>query len=333
MHFPKWLMAVLVCSVATLAGATNASANMTATMDVGGGIIGEPDVIVQNPGSAGMRIRVFARGLDNALWTRMWTKATNDWGNWTKVGGYLTSSPSCTYRQNQIIDCFVRTSNNVVSHIAYIENSGWTGWDSLGGKIKGAPEAVTNGDNYILLTARGWNNALMARYFDDGWSAQWFDMGGIITSDPACAYVRPNVPTAIGSNLSAGHARCVAAGSGGSLWIWNTDKPTSVWQTAQPSGWKAFGGDTADKAAMVRYSDTYLGVFRRDAGGTIYHTAFDEIGLNYKIEPWKAFGQHLTSGPSCISVEAPDAAYPEVRCYYRSETGSVEQLRWVPDKP
>ena len=233
MFFQNWLTKLSTCVAATMMCAAPALADWTNKQNIGGEIIGEPDAVASRPGQSSAAIHIFARGTDNALWERTWVNYAGKWTDWAKVGGILTSPPSCTLRKTTIIDCFVLTTGDQVSHIAKV-NGKWTDWDSLGIAAQGAPEATTNGSNYIYLSVRGKDNALWDRSFDEnqgGWIG-WQSRGGIITASPGCAPVYLNTPLAANELL---HVRCIAAATGATLWIWNPDAP---------SGWSSFGGET-----------------------------------------------------------------------------------------
>ncbi|MBL8180341.1 MAG: hypothetical protein JNL64_01885 [Blastocatellia bacterium] len=98
--------------------------------------IGEPSVVITDDGT----IHVMVRGNDNALW---WTRSKDGgqswYGNktsqkWTKVGGVLTSSPSCMEPIPNVVECYVRNIEKGVSQIDRI-NDAWGPWANIGGII------------------------------------------------------------------------------------------------------------------------------------------------------------------------------------------------------
>lgn len=98
--------------------------------------VGEPSVVFTQDGT----IHVMVRGTDNALW---WTRSKDGgktwFGNktfqkWTKVGGVLTSSPSCLEPIPNVVECYVRNIEKGVSQIDRINNA-WGAWANVGGII------------------------------------------------------------------------------------------------------------------------------------------------------------------------------------------------------
>lgn len=98
--------------------------------------VGEPSVVITDDGT----IHVMVRGTDNALW---WTRSKDGgqtwYGNktfqkWTKVGGVLTSSPSCLEPIPNVVECYVRNIEKGVSQIDRI-NDAWGPWANVGGII------------------------------------------------------------------------------------------------------------------------------------------------------------------------------------------------------
>ena len=65
-----------------------------------------PDAASMNSG----RLDLFARGTDNALWTR--TLVGNTWTNWNSLGGTLNSNPASVSWGSGRIDVFSTNNNN-----------------------------------------------------------------------------------------------------------------------------------------------------------------------------------------------------------------------------
>jgi hypothetical protein len=75
----------------------------------------------------------------------------------------------------------------------WADNDLWSGtWDALGAPGAGlmadeAPTAISWATGRIDLFARGADNALYHKWFDNGWSADWQYLGGILASPPVAA--------------------------------------------------------------------------------------------------------------------------------------------------
>jgi hypothetical protein len=141
-----------------------------------GEAFGEPSVVVTQDGS----IHVMVRGTDSALW---WTHS-KDGGKtwvgsksskvWTKVGGILTSPPSCMEPMPNIVECYVRNKDKGVSQIDRINNA-WGQWADIGGVIMTNVSATAAADNVRTLYAIN-NKGTIAR---KGWwgSYGWHQWG------------------------------------------------------------------------------------------------------------------------------------------------------------
>jgi hypothetical protein len=68
------------------------------------------------------------------------------WVGQYPLGGYLTSSPSVTSWAENRLDVFVRGGDDALYH-RWWDGLGWTDFERLGGKLEGAPAAVSRGPN------------------------------------------------------------------------------------------------------------------------------------------------------------------------------------------
>jgi hypothetical protein len=62
------------------------------------------------------------------------------------------------------LDCFVKGTDNALYH-KWWNGSSWRGWENLGGRIDGAPTAVSWGPNRIDVFARGMNNHMYHKWW------------------------------------------------------------------------------------------------------------------------------------------------------------------------
>jgi hypothetical protein len=132
------------------------------------------------------------------------------WNGWARVPGQNTplicttpsnclapiSSPSASSWGAGRVDLFVAAldDNSQVQIIhTWADNDLWSGtWDALGAPGAGvmpneAPTAISWVTGRIDLFVRGTDNALYHKWFDNGWSAGWQYLGGILTSPPVAA--------------------------------------------------------------------------------------------------------------------------------------------------
>lgn len=259
-------------------------------------------------------IKVYGRGMDDALWENTYAAYASTWTGWKKVGGALTSAPSCTVRMSTTIDCFVRTTGNQISHISHQGGGAWSGWDGLGGSIKGAPFAASNGQHKILLVGWGTDGALWQRAFDEehgGWS-EWASLGGKITTPPACAVAQD------GSNTY----KCLAAGTDGRLWVYGANPKGTF-------GWSLFGGETSFRASPVYISgDNVMQVYITDQSASIARATWQKLG---GLSGWEQLTGPEGSGPSCVVAGHVSPLKPIVKCFARGTDGSVESATITPN--
>ena len=190
-------------------------------------------------------------------------------------------------------------------------NGKWTGWDDIGNSIIGSPEAVTDGQGKIFLTARGNNGAMWSKTFDEdhgGWDKVWFDQGGQIVTEPGCAV-----------SLDPLLVKCIASGTGGTLWIWSMGPGQS---------WAPFGGATDAKPSAILFGgDNLLLAFRKDENGNLFRASAQK--LKSGSGPWTPVGGPMASGPSCINMAPMNkTAKPDLHCFFRVANGSVTHMSW-----
>lgn len=132
-----------------------------------GTIVGEPQVVVTKDG----QIHVMGRGTDNALW---WTRSKDGgktwFGNktaeqWSKVGGTLTSAPSCMEPIPNVVECYVRNSEKGVSQIDRI-NEAWGPWAGIGGIIMTNISATAYNQDTRMLRVVNTNGRIAGNMWD-----------------------------------------------------------------------------------------------------------------------------------------------------------------------
>jgi hypothetical protein len=74
---------------------------------------------------------VFARGQDNALWTRWYD---GRWNDWARLGGSLTSPPAAASPGPGRLSVFARGDDGALW--ARDLDGGWGDWYSLGGDLR-----------------------------------------------------------------------------------------------------------------------------------------------------------------------------------------------------
>lgn len=165
-----------------------------------------------------LRLELFVRGSDNALWHNSQIAHRGSWGGWTSLGGQIASDPTVIPSANDDgrLEVFARGSNGEVWHISQTAPGGsWGPWASRQGQILGNVTGIRQGDR-LELFVRGADSALwrLSRTAA-GWDSAWTSLGGQIVSDPTLTGVREVM--ARGSDNAIWYIGLTAgSGSGGS---------------------------------------------------------------------------------------------------------------------
>ena len=144
-----------------------------------GGMLASGPAAIQLDGA----VRVFARGFDDALWSR--TYAGSAWQDWQRVvlsgmpeGVTLASAPAVVSPQSGQIDVYVQGSDG---HLwaAHCEGSSWGAWSDQGGALASAPAAaLLAGEHYAF--SRIVSGGLQVNTIAAGWA----ELAGGITPLP-----------------------------------------------------------------------------------------------------------------------------------------------------
>jgi hypothetical protein len=171
-----------------------------------------PSVVTITSGTDRIQV-MFVQGTDKTLWVKRVGAPANTWAQVDQTP--ITSAPSAVSWGSTRIDVFARGEDGSLLHNTQLGQ--WSGWQSLGGRIKGAPSAVTIGSNHLDVFARGEDDTLVHTRFDGQWRG-WATHGGQLASDPSSVYV------------GGGEFQSFAAGKDGTL----------MQRTMQ--GWVSLGG-------------------------------------------------------------------------------------------
>lgn len=239
--------------------------------NLGGTITSEPDISTWGSN----RMDVFARGAENALWTRSWNGS--NWGAWGFIGGALSSGPGAvSWGVNRIDVVAHATNGNSVAHW-WFDGASWHA-DDLGGTTNAAPDISSWGPNRLDVFIRGTDNALWHKFWNGAWSV-WEFIGGALTSGP--------------SSVSWGNNRIdiVARAADGSVAHW--------WWTG--TGWASdnLGGFVASRPTIASPEPGRLDVFGQGAENALWHREFIQ-GSGWAA--WERVGGPITSAPGAVAV-------------------------------
>ncbi|MEU5522808.1 matrixin family metalloprotease [Streptomyces sp. NPDC047860] len=195
---------------------------------------------------------------------------------WTSLGGGLTH-PVVGSNADGRMEVFARGLDGALWHVRQTApSSGWSGWESLGGGIQGAPCVDRNADGRMEVFARGLDGALWhirQTAPNSGWSG-WESLGGGLT-DPV-----------VGHNAD-GRMEVFVRGLDGALWHIRQTAPNSGW-----SGWESLGGGVVGPHTVGRNADGRLEVFVRGLDGALWHIW--QTTLTNVWSGWESLGGGLT---------------------------------------
>jgi Baseplate J-like protein len=189
---------------------------------------------------------------------------------WLTTGMAVDSTPVVALDSGGKLNVFCIGDDGALWTIRQI-TSGWSGWQSLGGKIDRLVVG-RNADSRLEVFARGANNALWhirQTSPGGGWSP-WDSLGGQIDL------------LAVGSNQDGRLEVFATSAQDQSLWhIWQV-APNNSW-----SGWSPLGG-TINLLAVTNDKDGRLEVFARGADLALWHIW--QVAPNNGWSGWSSLG-------------------------------------------
>ena len=288
--------------------------------------------------------------------------ATNSAGSTTSAAATVTvenlptGSPAIYDPATGNYEVFATAGSGALSQTAYVPDSGWSSWNTIGGDIAGTPAAIydpVTGNTEVYATAASGALAEIAYVPGSGWSS-WKSLGGSITGSPAVAYDPVTKNLEVYATAASGALAEIAyvPGSGWSSWkslggsITGSpaavyDKVTGnldVYATAASgalaqisysassgwSSWKSLGGLIAGSPAAVY--DTATGnfeVYATAASGALAEIAYSSAS---GWSSWKSLGGSITGSPSAVN----DTATGNFEVYATAASGAVSEIAYVP---
>jgi alpha-galactosidase len=152
------------------------------TTDLGGPthgrILGQPAAYA----SAGGRIDVFVRGIDDTAYRRVY--ANGHWGRWQSLGGTLTDAPTAAFGGPDGWTLFARGADGSVW-----SRGPASGWTSLGAPqsrpVYGRPSAVVDDAGRLHVAVRTPDDSVWSRTRDtSGTWSDWTALGGTTSGSP-----------------------------------------------------------------------------------------------------------------------------------------------------
>lgn len=249
---------------------------------LGGEFTSGPGVCEHNPQGSGGLI-MFARGSDNALWSREYWEGT--WYSWSSVGEVLTSDPATVTRGSVWGGVFWRGTDNAIWYKGWKDK--WLAPHSLGGTFASGPSVAMMTTSRIDVFARGTDNALWHNTgtgVSTNWSwSGWESLGGALTSDTAAVSWGPDRIDVFARGTDNGLLHM----------SWNG----SAW-----SEWENLGGIFTSGPGVASWGSGRLDVFMRGPSkehglGSLWHKSYSGAWSS-----WENLGGIITSNPDAVSV-------------------------------
>lgn len=166
----------------------------------------------------------------------------------------------------------------------WIDNTMFSAWNDIGGTATSAPASASTGPNKLHVFARGGDNAIWYKAWNNGWSA-WQSAGGGATSGPSAA--------SQGSNKFAVFAR----GGDNGLWM------RKFSNGAFTADWCSLGGTLTSGPAAVSQASGKLMVFARGSDNGVWYRVQNSDGTcsDGSWGNWTSLGGTWTQDPAAFS--------------------------------
>jgi len=240
---------------------------------------------------------VLAVGSDQALWSRQLGQGRLDdgapWGEWTPLGGFVTSQPCAVQSQQTKVDVFATGRESELLHW-HADSGEWVArpfvnelaaarvsverppvfeqyWSSLGGILVARPSATVFGElnDEILVFGVGTDHALWVRAFAGGSWQPWTSFGHELASAPSAVTFR-NETWAV-----------AARGTDSAIWVLMDEQ------------WRSLGGRFSSAPVAIA-SLQHIRVFATADDSTLQVCTFD--GNSWS--GWESLGGILFSAPA-----------------------------------
>ncbi len=224
------------------------------------GFISGSPVAVSGGGSD--LVDVFARGIgaNDGVYQKVWQNST--WSNWQRLGTMDTlSSPGLSWEPTRCLNVYVRGTDNALYLHQYTPTGGWVGPWPLDRQISSSPTGIALKNGSVHVFARGMDNTLLHRRYDNGWQP-WQSLGGPISgqisSDPESS---PSV-----ASWGAGHLDLYVRGTDDAVWHKSSKDSGTSW-----SNWERLGGSILSSPAAISREPNQVEVFVIGKDNKLYH--------------------------------------------------------------
>ena len=155
-------------------------------------------------------------------------------------------------------------------------HAGGRPWASLGGTITSDPDAASWGSGRLDVFAKGTNNAVWKKTYQNNWYG-WGDEGGQIVGSPTA--------------VSWGPGRIDLFGRGTDNALWH-----KYWNGTSWSPWVSLGGVLTSDPEVASWAPGRLDVFARGTNNAMFHKYYANVWSG-----WADLGGKLVGGPTAVS--------------------------------
>jgi len=234
---------------------------------LGGVCTASPAAVSWNTYPNSVRLDVFVRGTDGALWHKYYQ---NGWSGWQSLGGQLAAGtgPAVASWSAGRLDVFVQGTDGALWHKYY--QNGWSGWQSLGGQLTASPAATwfvqTTPANNIHVFVRGTDGAAWTKSWTGSKWSSWQSLGGQLASGTGPAVSQDDI--------------LVVQGTNNQLWL-NSGGGASGWYGwYSPSYQPPEALSASSPAAALNIEDHTL-ICVSDTSGNVWYSGADVSGQWY----------------------------------------------------
>lgn len=206
-------------------------------------------------------MHLFARGANGDI-LELNENFDPTWGNYSSLGGYIFPDAfSVAVNTDGRLELFGVGSDSAVWHNWQTSpGGGWSGWNSLGGKVSGRPVVARNANGQLEVFAIGTDSAVwtIKEISTPDWNKAWSSLGGKVLT----GWFVPPVMDVIAN--SDGRLEAFCQGTDAALYHnWQTS-PNGGW-----SGWNRIGG-VISQLTLARGGDGLIYAFVRGSDSGLY---------------------------------------------------------------
>ncbi len=216
---------------------------------------------------------------------------------------------------SELLEVFVRSTNDELWHIWQTQPGAWSHWSSLGGGIQGGPSVVRHAGGGSEVFCLGTDGAIWHIWQQEGGWSHWESLGGQLTASPLAVILYDK------------RLAVYARGTDGQLWqCWQRDFFT--WSNWQPMGVAAVGTPVA--AYQQIDGGGKLQLFVRSPDGNLM-VARQTVAAD--STSWTGFSR--VTGPVTAEPDLYESTDRRVEVFFPSVNGEMPHIfqldMWNPD--